>query len=275
MHISQLFIYPIKSCAPVAVSSLVFDRFGPRGDRRFMLVDERGKFLSQRQLLQMANIVPEIVWDKDGQMRAINLSTETGQCQVELRSLSQRLDVTVWKDTLEALDCGDDVAEWLSEFLGRRCRLVMLPADSQRQVSLKRVEAGRYVGFADAYPLLVVNQASLDYFSEKIGRPMAVERFRPNVVVSETAAVPESDHNKAFAELGWKTLQLPQGCLKLVKLCERCVIPTRDLQTLERESDVLSVLREDCLVDGKMIFGVNAIDYDVEMICVGDEVSVS
>lgn len=267
MYISQLFIYPIKSCAPVSVESLVFDRFGPQGDRRFMLVDERGKFLSQRQLPQMANIQPDIVWNEAGQMQAINLSTETGQCQVELQSLSQRIEVTVWKDSLEALDCGDAVSEWLSGFLGRRCRLVMLPEDSQRQVSLKRAEVGRYVGFADGYPLLVVNQASLDYFSEKIDRPMAVERFRPNVVVSGEELV-------AFSELKWQRLNLLQGTLKLVKPCERCVIPTRDLQTLEREKDVLSVLRKDCLVDGKMIFGINAIDYDVEKMCVGDELDV-
>ena len=263
MIISRLFIYPIKSCAPVEVDQLGFDDFGPRGDRRFMLVDEQGKFLSQRQLPVMARIQPALRWRENGELAGLLISAP-GQDDFELvlsTDLSSR-EVTVWKDTLLARDCGDPVADWFSAFLQRRCRLVQLPANSQRQVSLKRAPLGRYHAFADGYPLLVVTQASLDHLSQQVGRDVAVERFRPNVVVTGA--------EQPFAELSWKRLGLERGYLDLVKPCVRCVVPTRGMDTLEREADVLEALKQSFRVDGQIVFGQNAIDYDVTELAVGD-----
>lgn len=264
MHISRLFIYPVKSCAPVEVQSFQFDTFGPRGDRRFMLVDLNGKFLSQRQLPAMAHIHPAIQWRDDGQMDGLLLSCKGhGDFLLELGDMRKSvIDVRLWDDVVAANDCGDAVAQWFSAVLQRDCRLVLLPVDSQRQVSLKRAEPGRYVGFADGYPLLVVSQATLDYLSRQVGRDVRVERFRPNVVV-------KGDH-QAFDELQWQKLQSEGGYMALVKPCERCVIPTRDLMTLEREADVLDVLKNEFRINGKIIFGQNAIDYDMEQLSVGD-----
>lgn len=263
MIISRLFIYPIKSCAPVEVDQLRFDDFGPRGDRRFMLVDEQGKFLSQRQLPVMARIQPALRWRENGELAGLLISAP-GQDDFELvlsTDLSSR-EVTVWKDTLLARDCGDPVADWFSAFLQRRCRLVQLPANSQRQVSLKRAPQRRYHAFADGYPLLVVTQASLDHLSQQVGRDVAVERFRPNVVVTGA--------EQPFAELSWKRLGLERGYLDLVKPCVRCVVPTRGMDTLEREADVLEALKQSFRVDGQIVFGQNAIDYDVTELAVGD-----
>ena len=265
MHISRLFIYPIKSCAPVELKKLEFDKFGPKGDRRFMLVNPSGKFLTQRQLPEMARITPTLLWDENDQLTGLQLAAP-GQPDIEI-SLDHidhtTIEVSVWKDSLVADDCGDEVARWLSEFLQKECRLVVLPEDSQRQVNLKRAEAGRYVGFADGYPLLVVTQASLDMISTRVGRDVAVERFRPNVVVAGS---------EPLAERQWQKLELAQGHLALVKPCERCVIPTRDINTLEREADVLDVLKADFRIDNKIIFGQNAIEYGVSELSVGESI---
>lgn len=264
MHISRLFIYPVKSCAPVEVDRLHFDQYGPVGDRRFMVVNPEGKFLTQRQLPKMAFIQPSVQINNSHQIETLTLSAkDVSPLHVSVNTLkTDKLSVTVWKDSLQATDCGDEAAEWLSELLGKPCRLVMLPDDSQRQVSLKRAEPGRYVGFADGYPLLVTTEASIDFISAEVGREIAIERFRPNVLVAGDIT--------AFSELKWQALEFAQGGVKLVKPCERCVIPTRNLETQEREADVLEVLKQHCRIDGKIIFGQNGIEYDLAEIRVGE-----
>jgi len=259
-HISRLFIYPIKSCAPVEVERLVFDRHGPVGDRRFLLVDEQGGFITQRQQPQMARIRPvleETVLrvDVDGQATLRVPLAEQG---------ALRKTVTVWNDSLPAEDCGDDAAAWFSSALGIDCRLVRLPADSQRQVDLRYAELGQWVSFADGFPVLVTTESSLGALSERVGRDIQMERFRPNVVVNGSAV---------FAERRWRMLKHKDGQLAICKPCQRCVIPTRSMDTLEREADVLDALKELCRIDGKILFGQNALVSDIHQLCVGDELT--
>jgi hypothetical protein len=264
MHISRLFIYPVKSCAPVEVDRLHFDQYGPVGDRRFMVVSPEGRFLTQRQLPQMAFIRPSLTVTDSHKIETLTLSAgDVSPLHISLTALDNiELTVTVWKDSLAATDCGDVAAEWLSSLLGKPCRLVMLQEGSQRQVSLKRAKPGRFVGFADGYPLLVTTQASIDYISAQVGREVAIERFRPNVLVAGDFA--------AFSELKWQAIECAEGRVELVKPCERCVIPTRDLETQQREADVLEALKQHCRVDGKIIFGQNGIDHGLAEIRVGD-----
>ncbi len=260
LHISRLFIYPIKSCAPVEVEQLVFDRYGPVGDRRFLLVDEQGGFITQRHQPKMAHIRPvleETVLrvDMDGQTTLRVPLAEQGVL---------RKTVTVWNDSLPAEDCGDNAAVWFSSALGIACRLVRLPADSQRQVDLRYAEPGQWVGFADGFPVLVTAESSLGALSERVGRELKVERFRPNVVVGGSVA---------FAERRWQTLKHKDGLLDICKPCQRCIIPTRSMDTLEHEKDVLDALKELCRIDGKILFGQNALVSDIRQLCVGDELA--
>ena len=96
----------------------------------------------------------------------------------------RQLDVSVWKDSLPAQDCGDEAAAWFEALLGRACRLVQLSDNTQRQVNRKYAEAGEWVGFADGYPLLVTTEESLDVLSQAVGRPLDMLRFRPNIVLA-------------------------------------------------------------------------------------------
>lgn len=259
LTVSQLFIYPIKSCAPVAVEQLTFDEYGPEGDRRFMLVDESGKFLTQRTLPAMAFITPQV--------------TDTGLLvtapdQPDLTVLypldGEEQRVVVWKDEMSAADCGEEAALWFSQYLGVPARLVAVSSGTQRQVSRKYAEEGDMVGFADGYPLLVALQESLDYLSGVVGRALDIERFRPNIVVQGAAA---------FAEREWQRLRVNCGEIPLVKPCERCVIPTRNLITQQREADVLAALKEYCRLDGKIIFGQNALLRNIDVLSVGDQLT--
>jgi len=256
--ISRLFIYPIKSCAPVEVEQLVFDKYGPVGDRRFLLVDEQGGFITQRQQPKMAHIRPEL---KASALMVAFAGKDT--LEVPLREHAAVLQtVSVWSDTLPAEDCGDEAAAWFSDVFGIACRLVRLPADSQRQVDLRYAEPGLWVSFADGFPVLVTTESSLGALSERVGRELKMERFRPNVVLAGTAV---------FAEREWHSLLHKDGLLNICKPCQRCVIPTRSMETLEREGDVLDALKELCRIDGKIIFGQNALVSGVQVLNIGDE----
>jgi uncharacterized protein YcbX len=260
-QIERLFIYPVKSCAPVEVQRIDLDDLGPVGDRRFMLVNEQGKFLTQRQLPAMARI--EAQWLG----RELHLSWP-GQSQHSVSMSAERCDVEVWGDVVSARLVADDTHSALSDFLGRACRLVQMDDHSQRAVAQEYAgSAARQVGFADGFPLLVVNQASVDFLSERLGREIDVRRFRPNVVINDPNFSPLEENQ-------WRSLGIDGGSIDLVKLCTRCVIPTRDLTTLEREADFLDVLKNDCRIDGKIIFGQNGLHRNMTGLSVGQAVTV-
>ena len=247
--VTDLMIYPIKSCAGIAVEQLMFDDIGPRHDRRYMVVQPDGRFLTQRQLPIMSKIVPELVID--GLVLTLVGQDEVGSCVVLQPDQTEWLDTQVWKDKVRGLDCGDQVADWLELVLGRPARLVFMPDDVVRPVDPEFARSTDRVGFADGFPLLVTHQASADFLSEQLGRRLEMARFRPNVVVSG---------GLAFDELNWRYLEDESGSsLHLVKPCTRCVIPLRNLDSLEREDDVTELLSAHCRIGKKIIFGQNAL----------------
>ena len=262
MHISRLFIHPIKSCAGIEVTELYLDAWGAVGDRRFVLADEQGQFLTQRELPQMQRIQPH--WD--GEDLRVNCSGY--EELLVLSSAGQgECSVRVWKDQVPAQDCGDEAATWFSRVLGISCRLLRLPQERfpparQRRVNDKYTRQDTWLSFADGFPLLLVNQVSLDALSAALGRELDVTRFRPNVVLTGSSA---------WDERSWERLQSADGgYMNCCKPCERCVIPTRDPQTLERNSDVLDVLKAHCRIDGKIIFGQNALVHGLTVLRCGD-----
>lgn len=255
MYVSQLFIYPVKSCAGVEVSELIFDKFGPIGDRRFVIVDLTGDFLTQRKFPKMAKIQPRIT--DEGIELTYLLNPQIPSIMAAFNPQGNESRVRVWADEITGVDCGDDVAHWLSEVLNTPCRLMQLPANNKRCADLKYAPANTGVSYADGFPLLVVSQSSLNALSVQVGDELDVRRFRPNIVVEGAA--------EAYAERHWTRLTLDdsnmvsQAVLTMVKPCERCVIPTRDLDTLERTPEVIQALKDQCRIDGKTIFGQNAV----------------
>lgn len=260
MIISQLYIYPVKSCAGVAISEMTFDHSGPVGDRRFVIVDENGGFLSQRELPQMANIQPSLSPTRLSlsfhSVEKKSLKNTDISIDIHQRGLLSR--VQVWGDEVLGNDCGDDVASWLSEVLRVKCRLMQLPEDNLRRADRHFAPENTGVSYADGFPLLLVSQASLDALSTQAGEVVDVRRFRPNIVV-------EGDI-EAYEEREWKRLVCSHelmgitSCeLLMVKPCERCVIPTRHPDTLERSPEVIQALKDQCRIEGRIIFGQNAI----------------
>lgn len=226
MQLSSLYRYPLKSAQGRALERADISRLGVVGDRRWMLVDaSSGRFLSQRELPGITWITAE--WNNQDGLTL----TAKGQPPQDVAvpdADSDLRSVTVWGDDMQVPDAGDEAAAWCSALLQRDCRLVHVPETRARQVDQRYAREDDRVAFADGFPLLLIGQSSLDDLSERVGRPMSMRQFRPNLVVA--GALP-------YAEDEWKTIRIGDVILDVVKPCSRCVMITLDPDTGERHAD--------------------------------------
>ena len=260
--ISRLFIHPIKSCAAIECQQLELGSRGPLLDRDWMVVDAKsGRFLTQRKFPRMALITPRLEGD------SIVVSAP-GVDDFQLPKDGQKIPVTVWSDDVQGLDCGEEAAQWFSTFLKIDCRLVY-QGNCLRFADEKYAPENTPVSYADGFPLLVINQGSIDYLNEKYGADkIAAERFRANIVVSG----PE-----AFNEEQWQQVNSKDIEMSVVKPCQRCVIPSIDPQSAEKNSSVMQLLIDECRRDGKVYFGQNLV-FECQsgrLLKVGDEIIIN
>ena len=256
-RIAALYVHPIKSCAGVALHEASIVETGLDLDRAWMVVDEHGEMLTQRELPRLALVQPafrggEVVLRAPG-MLALHLALET---------VEEATRVRVWDEDVKAYDMGDLAAQWFSDFLGRRARLARFHPEQRRLASREwtgGVEAE--TAFADGFPLLVASLASLADLNQRLVRaghaPVGIERFRPNLVLDGLEAYDE-DHVDELA------IATDTGAvrLKLVKPCVRCTIPNVDPATAAVSpavGDTLASYRADPRMKGGITFAMNAI----------------
>jgi uncharacterized protein YcbX len=270
MHLSGLFIHPVKSLRGCAVPVADVDALGLVGDRRFMVVDEMGRFLTQRALPRMALITAAL-----GPDTLTLLADDAGTLTVPRHSQPgvPRRSVSVWKsEGLLAEDCGDAAATWLSGFLRTRCRLVRIGPEFRRPILKPDVAGpGDVVHFADAFPFLVIGEASLADLNDRLAaqheEPVPMNRFRPNLVVTGCPA---------YAEDTWTRIRIGPLVFHAAGPCARCVITTTDQRSAERGVEPLRTLatyRRDALDPSDVNFGQNLIhETKSGTLRVGDEV---
>lgn len=267
MQLSQIFTYPIKSCGALSHSEIELGARGPLFDRQWMVVDSEGMFITQRELPQLAVIQPSLNDD--------TLSI-TAPGMPEIHVLLQREPgeiwrVEVWRDTCNAWDEGDEVANWLSDYLNVDARLVRMADGYVRQVDTTYAPENTPVGFADAFPLLIVSQASLDELNRHMiarsKEAIPMSRFRPNLVVSGA---------DAFAEDSWRTIQIGDITIDVVKPCARCATTTVDQATgkVPDTAEPLATLNTFRKQNGKVMFAQNAIHRAPGVLRVGDGIEV-
>jgi uncharacterized protein YcbX len=256
MHLSGLFVYPVKSLRGFSVTSAELDALGLVGDRRFIVIDGSGRFLTQRTLPRMALVCTALSADTltlsaagCGDVRIMRNSDSA----VRLRTVS------VWgSEDLQAEDCGDSAATWLSDFLRVQCRLLRAGPRFQRRLKRKgNTLTGDVLGFADAFPFLILGEASLADLNGRIlaqnGDPLPMDRFRPNLVLSGS---------NPYAEGDWPRIRVGRIVLRTGGPCARCVVTTTDQQTAERGKEPLRTLatyRRDAEDPSKVNFGQNFI----------------
>jgi len=249
MHLSSLYRFPLKSAAGESLQRCASDSLGLLGDRRWMVVAAgTGRFLTQRVLPRMALL--QAHWQGD---TALKLAAP-GMPELLVRVPDDKTMrcVQVWSANPVVPDAGETAAAWLSDVLGQACRLVYLPEDDGIQVDLDYARLGERTAFSDGFPFLLIGQASLDDLARRVGRPLEMLRFRPNLVVSGA---------EPYAEDGWKRIRIGQLTFRVVKPCSRCVIPTLDPATGERAPDrePLNTLLSYRKGPGGVFFGQNLI----------------
>jgi uncharacterized protein YcbX len=259
IKVSQLYTYPVKSAAGSSQSRLRFDAMGPQFDRRWMVVDDKGLFQTQRKYPRMCQIGTSIE-GSDLILSAPGMSPlRIGNTQ------GQAMSVTVWRDSVIASDCGDEAAKWLSDYMHKQCRLVYFGDDAERMVARQFAHNDEQVGFADAFPILLISEASLQFLNSKMTDPVLMDRFRPNIVVSGCPA---------HAEDQWHKINIGEVDFTVVSPCSRCVVPSIDQQTAVKNAQILDVLREYRMQGAIIYFAMNAVHHGLGDIGVGDQVTV-
>jgi uncharacterized protein len=257
--VSSLFIYPIKSAQGISLLEMELDERGPRHDRRYMVVDDRGVFLTQRENPRMALLEPYMKGDTV-------VVTAPKMPSLELPMTGERRSaVRVWGFECEADDLGDKVARWLTDVLEQSCRAVKFPDGLRREVSKRHSALDAEVAFADGYPLLLISLESLADLNRRLDDPVPMRRFRPNVVVRDC---------QPFEEDEWKTLAAPGLRFDLVKPCTRCKITTLNPDTLEYGKEPLATLAKFRRRADGVIFGQNGIHHGKGRLLVGDPIEV-
>lgn len=257
MILASIHIYPVKGLRGVAVPEATVEPWGLQGDRRWMVVDSGSRYLTQRNLPGMARIAAA------PGAAGITLSTD-GMDPLHVSVPHAPVEVQVWRDQVQAQEAGPDAAAWLSRALGHPCRLVHMgnPA-AARGVDPAYARLEDRVSFADGFPVLVVNTASLDDLNTRLAQPVPMDRFRANLAVSDAPA---------WAENGWSCLHVGPVRFRGPKTCARCVVVTTDQTTGARPRDreplrTLTAFRRN--EEGRVIFGMNLIPDGAGRIKVG------
>ena len=260
MFLSGISIYPVKSLSGCELSRVEIDRFGPAGDRRWLVTNPAGHFLTQREYPGMA-LVEALPGQESLTLRA---GEDAISVPVPGDGARERL-VRVWEDSVRARDAGDEVASWLSQRLGQPCRLFYMPDDSVRLVDGLYAQSGESVSFADGFPILLIARASLDDLNSRLPSPVPMNRFRPNLVI---------DGCDAFAEDSWKRIRIGAMTFEVAKPCSRCVMPSIVQETAERDPYINRVLAGYRRVEGTIYFGQNLLYQQCGELQIGDPVDV-
>lgn len=259
MQLSEIFVYPVKSAGGIPLAEARLDEFGIVDDRRWMVVDEAGNFLTQREEPRLALLRPALEGDA-----LVLRGPDLEQLRLPRGCEGPELAVRVWDDEAAARDCGPGVSEWLAQLLGRTARLVHLPAGSARPLD-PRYASDRRISFVDAFPLLVIGEASLGDLNRRLAVPLPMNRFRPNLVVSGSPA---------YAEDSWTTLRIGSLTFRGARRCARCVTTTVDQETAETGKEPLRTLATYRRMEGKVFFGRNLIHEDPGIMRLGDLIVV-
>jgi uncharacterized protein YcbX len=246
VRLSSIRLYPLKSAGAIELDDAEVDGFGLRHDRRWMVVDEQGQFLTQRQHPRLALVRPALAAGAltlhAPDLPPLELPAEGGP--------GVRIPVQIWRDRCVAIDQGDAASRWLGRYLGVACRLVHMPEDGDRAVEANAAGAQGRVSFADAYPFLLVSEASLDGLNARLEEALPTSRFRPNLVV---AGCPP------HGEDTWARVRIGPVTLVLAKACDRCVVTTTDQETGERGREPLRTLATYRRIDNLVFFGQYAV----------------
>ncbi|HKC29274.1 MAG TPA: MOSC N-terminal beta barrel domain-containing protein [Jatrophihabitans sp.] len=261
--------YPVKSCRGHGVQRATVEPWGLAGDRRWLLVDDDGVFITAREHPSLMLVTPAP--RPDGGLDVTG--PDAAPISVDVPERDDVLPVRVWKSELVAAAASPAASAWFSKVIGKSVRLVYLDDPTRRRPNPVFAQPSDYVSFADGYPLLLATQSSLDMLNDWIAEgpradegPLPMTRFRPNVVIAGT---------RPWEEDGWRRIRVGEALFRVVKGCDRCTMTMTDPDTAERGKEPISTLARYRRWDGETWFGMNIIpDTPFAEIAVGDEVEI-
>jgi uncharacterized protein len=264
MNVSELRVYPLKGAAGIRLDRFGLDAFGPRHDRRWMIVDAGGGFVTQRNHRRLALLGTALEDDA-----LVLRSTAAGSIRLPIDGPGDDappVRVCVWADEVDARDAGPAAAAFVSAHLGVAARLLYMPDSTLRQADLDFARPGDRVSFADGFPLLVISQASLDELNRRVPEPLPMIRFRPNIVIGGA--------DRPHAEDAWRSIRVGSVICDVVKPCARCTVTTVDPLTADAGREPLRTLAGYRRWNGQVWFGQNAVHRTEGTLAVGDAVEV-
>ncbi len=277
MKISEINIYPVKSLGGISLNISKIKERGLEFDRRWMLTDENGEFLTQREFPKMATI--EIQFCEDH----LNVSCKNESLKIPFDlEKNKKQKVRLWQSVCDASVLPKEINNWFSDVLETKCQLVYMPDETKREINQLFRQNDEIVSFADGYPILVIGENSLEHLNKKLEKEkLPMNRFRPNLVVSGS---------DAFAEDHWKKIKIGNTVFRSTKPCARCVIttinqdegafdgkePLKTLATFRKAKDVFPDEFENFgLSKNDVLFGQNLVAENFgEVIKVGDELEI-
>lgn len=261
--VSGIYIYPIKSLGGVSLTESILEEKGLQYDRRWVLTDSKGMFITQRKypllsLLQVSisdDVITVFQKDNPGQKISFNTNQQTGD----------EIEVSIWDDITKGIEVDRTISNWFSDYMNMEVKLLKMPEQVRRNVDIKYASNNEIVSFADGYPCLIIGQSSLDELNKKLEKPIEMDRFRPNIVFTG---------GEPHAEDSFQDFEIDNVLFSAVKPCARCVLITIDQQHGTKSAEPLKTLSKYRTLNNKIMFGQNLIHRGSGTIKIGSEIQV-
>ena len=257
LTLTALHVYPVKSAGGFSADNWPVDDFGLRHDRRWMVVDQEGEAVTQREAPRLARTRTAVT---DDRLRV----SAPGRAPLDLPlepSAGVTTMATIWGDACVSHWMGERAARWFSELLGFPCSLVYMPAETRRPADPAYASPDVRVSYADGFPFLLLSEESLADLNTRLPDAVPMNRFRPNLVIRGGAPYAEDD---------LRQFRLGELELEVVKPCDRCVLTTTDQETGFRGPEPLRTLARYRKAGGKVLFGQNVVHRSTGRLSVGD-----
>ncbi|RZA01217.1 MAG: MOSC domain-containing protein [Sphingobacteriaceae bacterium] len=260
LKISEIYIYPIKSLGGISVNQAEVTDRGFKYDRRWMLIDDNNRFLSQREVATMALL--KVSLSEDG-LNVVNTTDGNNLFVPYTPQKNEFFDVTIWDDTCTTQLVSDEADKWFTQALGINCKLVYMPDDSHRLTDARY--ADNITSLSDGYPFMMIGQASLDELNGHLDEALSINRFRPNMVFTGGTPYQEDRINE---------FTINDISFNGVKLCARCNVTTINQDDASKGKEPLKTLAGYRSKNKKIYFGQNVVHTGVGVVNVGDELIV-
>jgi uncharacterized protein YcbX len=260
LRLSEIWIYPIKSLGGISLQQAQVMEKGLKYDRRWMLIDEAGNFMTQRKLPELALFKVQL------EATSLRVQFRNESIYIPLEVADQPLrQVTIWDDKVLAYEVRAEISAWFSRCLKTDCRLVFFPEQQSRPVDARYKIADEQVSLADAYPFLIIGHEALALLNSKLEQPLPMNRFRPNFIFTGGVAHEEDT---------WRDFTIGANRFVGVKPCARCVLTTVNQETADTGKEPLRTLATYRSRDNKILFGQNLLAVDHNRVRVGDVITI-